>query len=288
MKNSNSNSLLNSINDRNKNDIKFESMKNIFHNPLNKIKSKHLLSCFTRNKYKSFLLNKKRCEYSSSISQKKKQLHNISKILNQTEKIINNYSNINSSKRTSAYNYKIIDSDYSSHNNKDGLYSPLSYELSKKNFYIDQYNNKSTSNNIYNNYINNIKNKIKNINLNKNNDYKTIQKIETKNQKTNPFNHFNINSYNYIIQNKKKRKSCSNSKKKLFSEIENNIIQNKTSRKKNMIDIKSTKNINNINDRYSKTQRNYKMNNLINNYYSFAKNNNDNNIKKDVFKTILP
>ena len=304
MKKSNSICLLDNINYRNKNDIKFESMKDIFHNPSSRIISKHLLNSFTSNISIS-LVKQKKSEYSCSINQKKKKISNLLNQFIQKEK----------TKITPVNNNKITDSDCSSyyHNGKLGLNSPLSYnELSKNSSYINDQNNNSKVTNIninksYNN--NNIKKfiNLKNIILNKNDEYKTILKKEKKKNKISPYNSFNLNSYTDIMKNRIKIKSNSNSKTKLKSLNKSRIMKNNKKNKNNNKNIEKIKNniindkivviydLNNKNNRYAKIQKKIKMNNLINNNYHFYDRNNglktntnkSNNIKNDIFKNIL-
>jgi hypothetical protein len=200
------------------NSTKFESMKNIFHNPSKQIKSNTLLNCFTNKNILSIFQKQKKSKYTLILDQKKNHLNNITKmpknisllsynkILNENDKQLKILSD--SKRNNHSRNYQKNDSDYSSNNYNDndnskvGLNASLSYK---------DFSNNSNSSYVEKNIIN-LKNNYKKMTL--------MNKIETKSNNDNIINRKNYsNDKAQVIKN-------INNNNKIFKFTYNNIKNN--------------------------------------------------------------
>ena len=287
-----------------KDDLKFESMKNVFHFPEKEIKSNRLFNYFISEKYHRIPNKSIKSEYTLILSQKKKELNKISKLssdnnfiyfnksLNTNEKKLKNKTNIscinkNKNKENITNNIKRTDSDWSSYkyNSKVGLNAPLSYQVFSNNSSEEEQNNnvnalkENKNNNIYNNYsqINTSKKKKLKNNI-KENDYFNKTNIKTKKNKKSKINKIknNIRSFSYMSLNKLKKSFYSNNFHEYKLNLTNKNINNNINNKN---DIKNKNNNNNLNNNI-----NYKIF-IINKSSDKPKIINRN--KNDVFKNIL-
>ena len=258
-----SNSYINDIDFKTKDNTKFESMKIAFHNPLKHIKSNNLLNCFTTDKFAQNYKKPKKSEYTLILNQKKKELNNISKISN-NHSFMNYNKKVNEKEKKLKNNFttdnninggimKITDSDNSSYNynGKIGLNAPLSYkELTSNNFSIDE--------------ISNSKKNINNIRDDKNNTKNNLKKDEV-----------------YIDKsNIKKKEGKNNYKNENFFDIKTNIIKHKL--------IKRNNDNNNINHSYNNNKNNKSSSNILYdviNNNSYYKSQRKNKVNKDNIKT---
>ena len=168
------------------NESKFESMKKVFHFPAKEIKSNRLQNYFILNKFHKIPKKPKKSEYTLILSQKKKELNNISKISSnnsfmhynnkfKNQSNILSYINKNKNNNNSINRIKNTDSDWSSYkyNSKTGLNAPLSYkELS---------NDSSEKERNINNDNDNIQFLKKDSNKNNSNDNNQVSKKDNNN-----------------------------------------------------------------------------------------------------------
>ena len=231
-----SNSLSDEISNKDKDNLIFDSMKEVLHFPSKQIRSNSLLNCFTTNKFLEALKTPRTSEYSKLLSQKKEQLKNLSKISidnsfmsykfknqnqkNKSKSSISDRNTFNIDSVTTGYKYDIINSDIScDHNNKVGLNAPLSFREMKNNNYLFLEKN-IHKNNSTNNY--NIYDDIKKILNNKKNNYSFLHKIK---------NNEGIDSkrsFNCSKNNNNSNISLSSIKSKKYSKSKNNFNNLKT------------------------------------------------------------
>ena len=158
---------------------KLRSMKDLFHNPFNHIKSESLLNNYSSPKKLNLLDN----EYSVLLNQKKKELQKIPNIIYESNYIFNYNHKLNEIKKLSKIdNLKNQDSSESSfnYNYKVGLNAPLSYnDISYNNSRIES-DYKKKINIKKNNIENNSYNLLNEIKRNKNNESKENKKYDYK------------------------------------------------------------------------------------------------------------
>ena len=224
---------------------KLRSMKDLFHNPFNHIKSESLLNNYSSPKKLNLLDN----EYSVLLNQKKKELQKIPNIIYESNYIFNYNHKLNEIKKLSKIdNIKNQDSSESSfnYNYKVGLNAPLSYnDISYNNSRIES-DYKKKINLKKNNIVNNSYNLLNEIKRNKNNeskdnkkyDYKVFLNIDYGKKLDNNKINKNIPNKSNSINNKRIiNKKLKNNYSEIHSnrtnnEIIKNNIYNNNSRKK--------------------------------------------------------
>ena len=212
--------------------INFKSMKDFFHYPSKYIKSENLLSYSISPKK----LDSNNKEYSVILTNKKKQLENITNIIYEPKYIYNYQKNLNYNKNipkiTNMKNQESSESSFNNYNYKVGLNAPLSYnDISYNNSYTEfnekpkinlkENNNKRINCNLLNEiHKNKLSNKIKSEN-NKILDYNIFLNVDTKknldlnnkednnNTSKKLKNDININRFNKEILYKKPNKNYS-------------------------------------------------------------------------------
>ena len=250
-------SLSNEINNKDKDNLIFDSMKEVLHFPSKQIRSNSLLNCFTSNKFLEALKTPRTSEYSKLLSQKKEQLNNLSKISdnnsfmsykfknknqkNKSKASNNDRNNLNIGSMTTGYKYDVINSDISydhNNNNNIGLNAPLSFREMNNNNYLFLEKNIHKNNSV-NNY--NIYDDMKKILNNKNNNsffekMRNFEGIDSKRTIIYNKNNNNNSKISYsAIKSKKYTKNINNLK---------NIINNNTKTKNNYIIITKINNKN--------------------------------------------
>ena len=303
-----SNSLSNEINNKDKDNLIFDSMKEVLHFPSKQIRSNSLLNCFTTNKFLEALKTPRTSEYSKLLSQKKEQLNNLSKISvnnnfmaykfkNKNQKNnskVSNYdrNSLNIGSVTTGYKYNAIESDISyehnNNNNKIGLNAPLSFrEMNNKYLLLEKNIHKNNSANNYNIYDD-----MKKILSNKNNNNSFIEKmrnfegIDSKRSLNYSKSNNNNSKISYSsIKRKKNSKNIYNLKNEINNNIKtkkNYIIITKNNNSKNKA-VEQNKNYNAFFDRLlsnlkikNKKTKNTNYNNLypIHNSKNKTKNSN--------------
>ena len=236
-----SDSLSNDINNKDKDNLIFDSMKEVLHFPPKQIRSNSLLNCFTSNIILEALKTPRTSEYSKLLSQKKEQLKNLSKISvnnsfmsykfknqnqkNKSKASDNDRNSFNIHNVTTGYNYDVIDSDLSyDYNNKFELNAPMSLREMNNNKYL-VLEKKFHKNNSANNY--NINDDMKKILSNKKSNNSFIEKIKN-NEGINSKRSFNYdknknnNNNSNINYSAIKSKKCQKNKKSLRNIINNN------------------------------------------------------------------
>ena len=182
------------------NESKFESMKKVLHFPANEIKSNRLQNYFISDKFHKMAKKPKKSEYTLILSQKKKELNNISKISsnnsfmhynNKFKNKSNILSYINRNKNNSIHKIKNTDSDWSSYkyNSKTGLNAPLSY----KEFSNDSSEKEQNINNDNNQFLK------KDLNKNNCNDNNQVLKKDNNNSEDLRFLKKDYTNYNINI-----------------------------------------------------------------------------------------
>ena len=266
-------------------DMKFDSMKEIFHCPSKQIKSSHLLNYFSsQNLMNNNIANK---EYSDILNKKKKKLNNISELYKSPDYFMDSKSN------TKLKNIIILENNETSfnYNNKVGLNAPLSYhDLSYNNSYIEsnnstkknftKVNNKKISYNIFKELLQEKKDKKSYNEKNDKYDYNIFLNVDS-NKKL----YFNNNKNNIktkkINSNKKNSNSIVNDINKMKNQIKRQKVNKNYSQ---MYGQRKTlnKEANNIN--YNKNKN---LNSLIleSDSIEMKKSNKSNNIKIKVLNT---